>query len=39
MGSLIRGKAAAFAGILLKFWNTSDLHPRELEAEILLGDS
>jgi hypothetical protein len=27
MGSLIRGKAAAFAGKSLKFWHTSDRHP------------
>jgi hypothetical protein len=39
MGSFIRGKAAAFAGISLKFWHTSDPHPRELEAEALLGYS
>jgi len=28
MGALIRGKAAAFGGIALKFWHTADSHPR-----------
>ena len=37
--SHICGKAAAYAGIPLKFWNTSDPHPRELEAETRLGYS
>jgi len=38
-GSLIRGNAAAFAGISLRFWHTSDPHPRESDAETRLGYS
>ena len=38
-GSLICGKAAAFAGISLKFWHTSDGHPRESDAETRMGYS
>jgi len=39
MGSLISGKAAAFAGISLKFWHTADPRPRESETATRLGYS
>ena len=38
MGSLIHGKAAAFAGISLKVWHTSDPHRRESDAETWHGN-
>jgi len=36
IGSLIHGKAAAFAGISSKLWHTSDPHPRKSEAKTQL---
>jgi len=39
MGSRVHGKAAAFVVISLKFWRTSDPHPRESDMETQLGYS
>jgi len=36
MGLLIRGKPSAFASRSLRFWHTSDPHPKESEAETRL---
>jgi hypothetical protein len=38
MGSHLHGKAAALTGVSLKVWHTLDPHPREQEAETVLGD-